>query len=353
MPNWGFIWMVAWPDFTARFRRFLVIGVGMALVLAMTLLLSAFSEGFILRGERLVGVFEADRYVVAEGSAGPMTSTAPIPAGAADDIAAQPDVESVRSLQLAPTALLVNDQPASVVVVATEPDSPWPVVIEGRGIEGPGEAVVDIDMEILGLGDDFVFGGEPMTVVGVTRNATWDFATAGVFMDGDQVRALLAGGEAVATALAVDGTIASVPAGLEVQTPGSAVDDVVSRTAAAKRSIDAFRITLWVLAIAIVGAVLYLAALERVRDFAIFKATGASNVDLVLGLALQAVMLGVIAGVLSIGLAHLLMPIYPGLLSLPFSVAWTVVPVAVVIAVMSSFVGVRRAISVDPSQAFG
>ena len=107
------------------------------------------------------------------------------------------------------------------------------------------------------------------------------------------------------------------------------------------------------LAVVIVGAVLYLAALERVRDFAIFKATGASNADLVLGLALQAVMVGVIAGVLSIGLAHLMKPIYPGLLSLPISVAWPVIPVAVVIAVISSFVGVRRAISVDPSQAFG
>ena len=59
------------------------------------------------------------------------------------------------------------------------------------------------------------------------------------------------------------------------------------------------------------------------------------------------------AGVLSIGLAHLMKPIYPGLLSLPISVAWPVIPVAVVIAVISSFVGVRRAISVDPSQAFG
>ena len=39
MPNWGFVWMIAWPDFRARFRRFLIIGVGMALVLAVTLLL--------------------------------------------------------------------------------------------------------------------------------------------------------------------------------------------------------------------------------------------------------------------------------------------------------------------------
>ena len=60
-------------------------------------------------------------------------------------------------------------------------------------------------------------------------------------------------------------------------TATAAFEDVLSRTADAKRSIDSFKITLWVLAVVIVAAVLYLAALDRVRDFAVFKATGASN----------------------------------------------------------------------------
>ena len=56
MPNWGFVWIVAWPDFRARLQRFLVIGLGMALVMAITLLLAAFSEGFRLRSERVLDV---------------------------------------------------------------------------------------------------------------------------------------------------------------------------------------------------------------------------------------------------------------------------------------------------------
>ena len=346
--------MVAWPDFRARLRRFLVIGVGMALVLSITLLLSAFSEGFNLRGERLVNSFPGDTYVVVEGSAGPMTSTSPFPAAVVELMAADSGVSSAEALLLAPNAILVEDQPASVVVVAANEAAGWPgPIVEGRSIEGPGEAVIDEELGELAVGDDFLLAGAPMTVVGVTEFATWDIATAGVFIDADQARDLLTGGQDVVTAVALRGEPASVPDGLEVQTRQAAVDDVVSRTADAKRSIDSFRVTLWVLAIVIVGAVLYLAALERVRDFAIFKATGASNMDLVLGLSVQAVILGVISGIFSIALAHLMKPIYPGLLSLPFSVAWPVVPVAVVIALLSSFVGVRRAISVDPSQAFG
>ena len=61
MLNRGFVWMVAWPDFRSRLTRFMVIGLGMALVMAVTLLLAAFSEGFRLRSERLLDVFDADR----------------------------------------------------------------------------------------------------------------------------------------------------------------------------------------------------------------------------------------------------------------------------------------------------
>ena len=123
--NWGFVWMVAWPDFKARIRRFLIIGFGMALVLAITLLLSAFSEGFVLRSERLLGVFSGDEYVVAAGSAGPMTSSAPLPAALAGELEATGSVESARPILLAPSSILVDGEPAGAVVVGLsgQPDA--------------------------------------------------------------------------------------------------------------------------------------------------------------------------------------------------------------------------------------
>ncbi len=353
MPTWGFVWMVAWPDFRARLQRFLVIGLGMALVLAITLLLSAFSEGFRLRSERLLDVFGGDRYLVAAGSSGPMTSTTPLPASLGD--IAETAGAVARPVFLAPNAILVDGQPAGVIVVGSDGDEPGLRVVEGRAIGGPGEALADVEVVELALGDRFTLAGQPFTVVGRTEHATWDIANAALFVDRQQALGLFADGQDVATAIAIEGEgeLSGLPEGVEVQPREQAFDDVLSRTADAKRSIDSFKVTLWALAVVIVAAVLYLAALERVRDFAIFKATGAKNADLVLGLALQAAFVGLIAGVSSVGLAHAMKPIYPGLLSLPVRVAWPVIPVAVVIAVLSSIAGVRRAIRVDPSQAFG
>ncbi len=353
MPQWGFVWMVAWPDFRARLQRFLVIGLGMALVLAITLLLSAFSEGFRLRCDRLLDVFGGERYIVAEGASGPMTSSTPVDSSLVDQL-----VEAgfdARPLFFSPNAISIDGAPASVVVVGSNGDEPGMRLTAGRLLHGPGEAVADEALVELALGDNFVLAGRPFTIVGTVEHATWDIATAGLFIERATALEILAGGQDVVTGVAVDGkgALPPLPKGVSVQSRGQAFDDILSRTADAKKSIDAFKFTLWMLAIVIVGAVLYLAAIERVRDFAIFKATGASNVDLVLGLVIQAAIVGVIAGVLSIGLAQLMKPIYPGLLSLPFRIAWPVVPVAVVIAALSSIVGVRRAIKVDPSQAFG
>ena len=45
---------------------------------------------------------------------------------------------------------------------------------------------------------------------------------------------------------------------------------------------------LWVVAALVIGSVVYLSALERVRDFAVYKATGWTTRDLATGLPEQA-----------------------------------------------------------------
>ncbi len=266
MPNWGFVWMVAWPDFRTRLTRFMVIGLGMALVMAVTLLLAAFSEGFRLRSERLLDVFEADRYIVATGSSGPMTATTPLPASLADEIGRNDDVVA-RSLFLIPTAILTDGSPQGVIVVGSTGEEPGFRLVDGRRVERAGEAVVDEEILGLATGDEFVLAGQEFSVVGQTEHATWDIANAGVFIQRQQALDLFAGGNDVVTAVAIDGDgeIGRLPAGVEVQSRSDGFDDVLNRTAAAKRSIDSFTVTLWALAVVIVGAVLSVEPRPRAR----------------------------------------------------------------------------------------
>ena len=112
------------------------------------------------------------------------------------------------------------------------------------------------------------------------------------------------------------------------------------------------RLLLWLVAAIIVGAVMYMSALERVRDFAVLKAVGASSRVLVTSLAIEAVIACLVSAALAIGVARLLRPIIPLPVSYSGS-AYAVLPVvAVIVGVLSSLSGVRRAVNTDPAAAF-
>ena len=98
---------------------------------------------------------------------------------------------------------------------------------------------------------------------------------------------------------------------------------------------------------------MYLNALERTRDFAVLKATGSSNRSIVGGLAFQAVLLTLLAAVLAVGIAFALKPGFPFPVTLSGSSMLKLVAVAVVVGLLASLVGVRRAVSTDPAIAIG
>jgi len=110
---------------------------------------------------------------------------------------------------------------------------------------------------------------------------------------------------------------------------------------------------LWIVAVLIVGSLVYLSALERLRDFAVFKAIGVPTRQILVGLALQAVVVALLAAVVGVILAQLLAPLFPMLVVVPTS-AYLVLPViAIAIGLLASIAGLRRAVAVDPALAFG
>ena len=112
-------------------------------------------------------------------------------------------------------------------------------------------------------------------------------------------------------------------------------------------------VLMWLIAAGIIGLIVYLSAIERARDFAVFKATGAPTRIIVGGLMLQAVMVALAAAVLSMGFSRLVakgMPIEAGLSGA--SVVQLVV-ISLVVGVLASLAGVRSALRTDPAVAFG
>lgn len=103
----------------------------------------------------------------------------------------------------------------------------------------------------------------------------------------------------------------------------------------------------------LVGSVVYLSALERLRDFAVFKAIGTPTRSIMAGLALQALVIALLAAVVGVVLAQVLAPLFPMIVAVPVG-AYLALPVAaIVIGLFASVAGLKRVVTVDPAQAFG
>jgi putative ABC transport system permease protein len=96
-----------------------------------------------------------------------------------------------------------------------------------------------------------------------------------------------------------------------------------------------------------------MSALERVKDFAVMKATGASNWFVVAGLSSQAIVLSITSAIAAVLIAWGLVPIMPISVEIPSSSYLVLLVTAVAVGIVGSLAGLRRALSVDPALAFG
>jgi putative ABC transport system permease protein len=227
-----------------------------------------------------------------------------------------------------------------------------PRLKEGRLPRRPGEIVVD---HALGsrLGQRFVLAGHQVVVVGRTRHYTINAGQPLLFMRLRDVQQMLTAGAPVVSAIVTKGVPSSVPHGLAVRSKEQTRQDLLRPLAGAISSLKAMLVLLWLVALMVIGSVVYLSALERRRDFAVYKATGWSTRTLAVGLSLQAVLLSTAAAAVGVVVAQLLLPLFPMEFDVP-GLARALLPViGVVVGLLSSVAGLRKAVGVEPALAFG
>ena len=291
-----------------------------------------------------------DVWVVKEGASGPFTAFSPVPETDAARVAA---VDGVTEAQ--PIIYLhqtVGDEPKDINLFGVVPGALGePSVSKGRGLQGPGEALADSTLGA-DVGETVQMAGRDYEVVGVTKHTTLNGGIATMFITLDDAQTLL-GGNAIASAIVATGTPTAPIDGLRVMTLDEARTDLLRPLKNASQSIDFVKILLWIVAACIIGSIVYLSAMERTRDFAVFKATGTSNGALGAGLALQAVILAIAAAVLASVIAILLAPVFPLPVEIPTSAFVILFGIAIVVGLLASLAGLRRAVKVEPALAFG
>jgi putative ABC transport system permease protein len=338
-------------DLQWRRRRFIIAAAGTSLVFALTLVLAGISNSFRVEAANSIAVFGADEFVVKVGVAGPFTPAA-FPAGMAPAVARIPGVSRADPVVVG-RVLYRATNPSDVVVVGHGVGGlGTPSLSSGRAVATSGEAVVD---DSLGVATGAVahLGDRDFKVVGTTHGQTAFGGQPEAYMLLGDAQALSLGAAPVITALAVRGHAAQVPAGLQVVDLAASRADLMRPLKHAIGTIDMIEYLLWAVAASIIGSVVYLSAMERVRDFAVLKATGSSSTALLMGVASQSVLLALTSAVLSVLLAVVLARSMPMAVVMPATAFAALPAVAALVGLLASVSGVRRALAVDPALAFG
>lgn len=346
------MWRASLRDLQWRRRRFLIGIAATALVLAMTLLMTGVSDGLHKQDRRMIESFHGDAWFVAANGSGPFTTTKPIAAITADSIAHVPGVTAASPVIMA-RATILRDERKDVNVIAIPPGGLGePQVSDGRVVKADGEIVVDTSLGVP-VGAQVNVNGHDMTVVGRADGVTYFFGTPTIFMTLADAQAQLFGGQPLAMTIAVQGDPHDTPSGLTRMSNSEARADLARPTAAGDDTIQLINALLWLVAAGIIGSIVYLSALERTRDFAVMKATGVANRSLFAGLILQAIVLSVGAALVAVVLERLLAPGFPFEVSVTPVAYIALLGVAVLIGLVASIAGLRRAVHIDPALAFG
>lgn len=338
-------------DLQFRFRRFVIGVLITALVFGIAFIFDGVKRAVQHEATRIVDMFGADAWVVPAGSPGSFVSTVVIPASASENVAHSPGVERAAPVIVSRSTLPLHPD-VDVNLIGYVPGSLGsPPVTRGREVRRPGELVVGSGVD-LDVGDRVKLSHFNLRVVGHADGLRYLFGTPTIFMSLSDAQGLVFGGQPLATAIPVVGRPESLPPGLVARSGPRAVSDLRRPAKGGFRTIDFVSLLLWMMAVAIIGSIIYLAALERTGDFAVFGAVGVPRWQVVAGLVVEALFLAVVSAVAALPIAYL---VSLGLV-FPAEVGGSQVArlfvVAVAVGLLASLAGVRKALAADPALAF-
>ena len=335
--------------------QFLIAIIGVTLVLALALLLSGLASGFTTEVSQTVGGFGADTWVLSKAAGGRITAFVAFPESDEVVIAGASGVHDTSPVLMIPLQV-AHDGTTQLTVnlVGVVPGKLGdPVATEGHDLNGPNQVVAD-DQSGVAIGSMLVLGGHDLRVVGTVRDRTLLGGTPMIYASLKSAQAIVVHGQPLITAVVSRGSPDTLPPAFTKYTPAQVTATTLAQMQSAVSSIENVRWLMWLLAAIIVGALVYVAALERQRDFAVLKALGASSWALFGSLILEAIVVTLVATVLAEFTANALTPfLFDQPVDIRLSAYATLPIIAIVVGALASLTALRRVVSADPAAAFG
>ncbi|MFZ5486703.1 MAG: ABC transporter permease [Pseudomonadota bacterium] len=396
---------LAGRDILHAWGKFVFTGIGLGLLIGVTLTMAGVYRGMVEDGKVLLDNSGADLWVVQKDTLGPYAESSSIPDDLWRSIRAIPGVAQAANVTYLTMQVGKDDEDVRAMVVgitAGEPGIPgWPpYLVAGRQItRGHYEAVADLATGFH-LGDVLRIRRNRYTVVGLTRRMVSSNGDPMVFipLKDAQEAQFLKDNDAILMqrrrtsanpAFNRPGVPDLLDAVVQSQTSNNYVNAVLVRIrpgftsqevaepirrwkrltvydraqmadiligkliATSARQIGMFLAILALVSATIVAFIIYTLTMNKIREIAVLKLIGTRNRTIAAMIMQQALVLGVLGfavGKVAATFAAPLFPKYVLLVPIDSVVGFFIV---LAICVLSSIVAIRMALKVDPAEAIG
>ena len=399
---------LAVKDIRHNIGRFLLTGVGIGMLLMMVMGMLGIYRGLIQDATLLIDRIGADVWVVQYHTRGPFAEVSRVPRNLVDRVAAVPGVLNAREFVYHTIQREKEGRPLRMGVVGVS----WPIdkgqwlpLIAGRPItQAHFEMIADQKLGLL-IGERLKLGKETYTVVGITRGMVtsggdglaafsikdaqaiqFDLPSEAVRLERAARRARTSasdigasqplvlerasGASAAIPALGppmLSAVIASLSPGVDPESVKQILSgwrdvSVFSRddqrnlmlegaVEMAKRQIGLFTALLTVISAIIMALILYTLTMEKVHSIALLKLIGARNRVILAMILQQALLLGTMGYGLAYVLGQQFFSKFPRRVILLREDLLLLALVVGVISVLSSLLGIWKALRVNPNEA--
>ncbi len=397
---------LAGRDILHAWGKFVFTGIGLGLLIGVTLVMAGVYRGMVDDGKALLDNSGADLWVVQKDTLGPYAESSSLNDDVYRTILAMPGVAQAANVTYLTMQVRKGESDVRSMVVGIAPGAPgatpgWPPhLVAGRQItRGHYEAVADVATGFK-LGERLAIRRNHFTVVGLTRRMVSSSGDPMVFIplkdaqeaqflkDNDAIWQSRRRTEAnpafnrpavpgvLDAVIASQSTNAFVNAVLVTLQSGHAPEEVAESIrrwkrltvytraqmegiligkliATSAKQIGMFLVILAIVSAAIVAFIIYSLTMDKIREIAVLKLIGTRNRTIAAMIMQQALALGVLGFVVGKITATFSAPLFPKyVLLMPLdSIAGFFA--VLVICVLASVVAIRMALRVDPAEAIG
>ncbi|QFG37604.1 putative ABC transport system permease protein [Paracoccus pantotrophus] len=374
---------LALKDIRHGLFRFVLTCFGLGLLMTVVLAMIGIYNGLVSDALAVVKAPAADVWVVEAGTKGPFAEASSIPADTRDAVARMPGVAEAGAVNYQNVEAPHGGRTLRLYVVGYEPGRPGGprAIAEGRGIGASHFEMVADRKTGLSPGETIRLGRDRFTVVGLVEGAMNSGGDPAVYvtladamalqteLDPAAQRVQAARGAVSVKSASVAAVIARMAPGADVglltatvrqwkhlaaMTQGEQEELLLASVVdKARRQIGLFLGILLSVSAVVIALIIYTMTMEKLKQIATLKLIGAPDRTIVALIVQQALILGASGWAIGLILILTVKDYFPRRVVLePFN-AVVLAGIIAAVCLLSSALGVRAAMKVDPATALG